>query len=201
MKQDYTHLILVLDKSGSMAGLQKATIEGINSLVDNQKKQPGTITTAMYTFDHAVHEVKEFETLTTQNYVPMGSTALIDAVCTAIDNEGVRLTNLNENDRPDKVVVVIDTDGEENASTQFTLEDMKKRINLQQGSYQWEFVFLGANIDAFAAGSSFGILARSTYQYQPDANSVFVKYSAVNASLTSYRSGASASVDLSKPTA
>lgn len=201
MKQNYTHLILVLDASGSMLHLQDATIEGINSLVEKQKAEPGELSTALYTFNQQVKEVQKFETLNRMNYSPMGSTALLDAVCIAIHAEGKVLTAKREEDRPDKVIVVVDTDGEENASHQFKLEDLQNLVKVQQEQYNWQFVFLGANIDAFATGSMYGFIQNSTMQYDPSANGVFVKYAAVTDSLASYRSGVTASVDLTNKTA
>lgn len=200
MKENYTHLILVLDASGSMGHLQDATIEGINALVEKQKAEPGELSTALYTFNQEVREVRKFETLHRLNYSPSGSTALLDAVCIAINNEGKMLAALREECRPDKVVVVIDTDGEENASHTFKLEDLQNLVKVQQSQYNWQFVFLGANIDAFAAGSTYGVSSFSTMQYDPTANGVFVKYAAVTSSLASYRSGATASVDLTQKT-
>lgn len=200
MKANYTHLILVLDASGSMGHLQDATIEGINSLVEKQKAEPGELTTALYTFNQSVNEVKKFETLNRTNYSPSGSTALLDAVSIAIQNEGAFLAAKPEQDRPDKVVVVVDTDGEENASIKFKLEDVQRFVKTQQEQYNWQFVFLGANIDAFAAGANFGVLSQSTMQYNPTANGVFVKYAAVTASLASYRSGATSCVNLTGQT-
>jgi uncharacterized protein YegL len=201
MKQNYTHLIIVLDESGSMQSLTKATVEGVNALVVNQTAQPGALSTALYTFNQLVKEVTNFTVLTDANYIPRGSTALFDAVCTAIDNEGKTLAAKSEDERPDKVVVVVVTDGEENASTSFTLDHVKSRVDLQRDAYKWEFVFLGANIDAFAAGKTYGFNKQSTYQFTPDANSIHVMYASVNASLSSYRSGVTNSVDMTPPTA
>lgn len=201
MKANYTHLILVLDESGSMAGLTKATIEGVNALVNNQESQAGVLTTALYTFNTNVKEVADFKVLDATTYRPQGSTSLLDAVGTAITNEGKRLANKAEEERPDKVVVVIVTDGEENASLHFTLDQVKEQITLQKDTYKWEFVFLGANIDAFAAGSMYGISINSTMQWQPDANSITVMYASVGNSLSNYRSGLTAAVDLTTPTA
>ena len=200
MKTNYTHLILVLDASGSMLHLQDATIEGINSLVEKQQAEPGELTTALYTFNQGVREVQKFETLNRMNYCPSGSTALLDAVCIAIHNEGKTLAAKKEADRPDKVVVVVDTDGEENASSRYKLEDLQALVEQQKAQYNWQFVFLGANIDAFAEGSKYGFALNSTMQYDPTANGVFTKYAAVMTSVASYRSGVTASVDLTNKT-
>jgi len=201
MKANYTHLILVLDASGSMGHLQDATIEGINALVEKQKAEPGELSTALYTFNQEVKEVRKFETLNRLNYSPSGSTALLDAVCIAINNEGKMLAALREECRPDKVVVVVDTDGQENASSQYKLEDLQNLVKVQQSQFNWQFVFLGANIDAFKEGANYGFVASSTMQYDPSANGVFVKYAAVTDSLASYRSGVTSSVDLTNKTA
>jgi len=198
MKANYTHLILVLDASGSMGHLQDATIEGINSLVEKQKAEPGELSTALYTFNQTVKEVQKFETLNRVNYSPSGSTALLDAVCFAIKNEGKILAGLREECRPDKVVVVVDTDGEENASRAFALEDLQNLVKVQETQYNWQFVFLGANIDAFATSTIYGFKSDSTMQYVPTFDGVFGKFAAVTSSLSSYRSGVTASVDLTE---
>jgi uncharacterized protein YegL len=200
MKQNYTHLILVLDASGSMGHLQDATIEGINSLVEKQKAEPGELSTALYTFNQGVKEVRKFETLNRTNYSPSGSTALLDAVCIAIHNEGETLAAKREEDRPDKVIVVVDTDGEENASSKYKLEDLQALVKVQKNQFNWQFVFLGANIDAFKEGSTYGFASHSTMQYDPTANGVFTKYATVMCSMTAYRSGITADVDLTNKT-
>ena len=196
MKKDYTHLVLVIDKSGSMASLQDATIEGVNSLVADQKKLPGTLTTSLYTFDGVVREVSLFETLTKMNYCPSGSTALLDAVMQAINKEGERLAAKAEQDRPDKVVVVIVTDGEENASRTAKIEEVKNLVAMQQDIYKWQFVFLGANIDAFATGASLSFSPMSTRNFVASAEGLKAAYSCTSSSLGSYRSGATDAVNL-----
>lgn len=201
MKKNYTHMVLVLDASGSMSGIQAATIEGVNSLVAKQKADPGDFTTAVYLFSSAVKEVETFTELNTQNYYTIGSTALLDALGSAITNEGKRLAALQEHERPDKVVVVVVTDGEENASHTYTLLQIKNMVKEQQDTYKWQFVFLGANIDAFSAGASLNFATGSTLQYTPTGQSVRSAYAGLSESLTSYKAGATAAVDLSKTTA
>jgi uncharacterized protein YegL len=196
MKSNYTHLILILDKSGSMGLLQSATIEGVNSLVAKQKEMPGDFTTAVYTFDGSVDEVAGFSTLTPMNYTPYGSTALLDAFCHAVDSEGSKLFQMKESDRPDKVVVVVVTDGEENASHKHSLTDVKNRITTQEHQYAWKFVFLGANIDAFKVGQSYGFMAQGTLQWTPTFNGVKDSYATVCTAMASYRSGASDTVNV-----
>jgi uncharacterized protein YegL len=200
MKKNYTHIVLVLDESGSMLNLTNDTIGGVNGMLEEQAAQPGELTTAMYTFNHKVKEVKDFTKLSNENYRPAGSTALLDAVCTAIKNEGRRLATKCEDERPDRVVIVIVTDGEENSSTEFKLSDVKDQIELQKTTYQWEFVFLGANINAFQEGNKYGIANHSTYQFTPNANSVNIMYKSLSSSMSSYRSGVTASVNMMETT-
>lgn len=196
MKKNYTHMILILDRSGSMFGTKAATIEGVNSLVRKQKAEPGDFTTAVYLFNTHTSEVSSFVELDEKNYSPDGGTALLDAFCQAIDREGVRLSSLKESERPDKVVVVVVTDGEENSSHQFKLEDVKKRLTEQETKYAWQFVFLGANIDAFSTGTTMNFSYNNTMQYQPTARGVQASYAAVSSTLSSYRSGAFNSMDI-----
>lgn len=197
MKPNYTHLILVLDASTSMGHLQSATIEGVNSLVAEQKALPGDFTTALYQFASSVNEVTAFHTLTKHNYIPGGMTALFDAVGTAILNEGQKLAAMKESERPDKVVVVIVTDGEENSSKEYKIAQIKDMVKEQQDTYKWQFVFLGANIDAFASGSAFGFSPGSTMQYNATVQGVSDSYSLTSNALRAFRGGSSASVDLS----
>lgn len=200
MKQNYTHMILILDESGSMDSLQDATIEGVNSLVAKQKQDPGDFTTSLYKFNNCVSNHDTFTELNKMLYCPCGSTALFDAVCTAVDKEGQMLHRKPESERPDKVIVVIVTDGQENASKEFKIEDVKSRVKTQEEQYNWQFVFLGANIDAFATGSSYGITTRSTMQWTPTASGILSAYASVSESMTLYKSGVINCVDLSNVT-
>ena len=160
-----THLIIVLDESGSMVGLTKATIEGVNALVAWQKAEPGDFTTALYKFSTTAKEVTSFEALSHENYSPEGGTALFDALCLAITQEGQRLAGMKESNRPDKVVVLVVTDGQENSSLISKIHDVKADVARQRSVYSWEFVFLGANIDAFSTGDLYGFARNSTMQY------------------------------------
>jgi hypothetical protein len=200
MRKDYTHLIILLDKSGSMACLASDTIGGVNRLVAEQKALPGNFTSSIYQFNTGVTEVQAFTQLTKENYKPAGGTALLDAICTAIDREGVELAALPEANRPDKVVVLIVTDGQENASTKFKREDVVSRKKTQSEVYKWEFVFLGANIDAFAEASALGINAVNTYQWNNTPESIKASYCDTSKSLGAYRVGATQTVDMSNPT-
>lgn len=191
-----THLIIVLDESGSMWNLRNATIEGVNALVRKQKDLPGDFTTALYKFSTKAEEVQSFEDLSSENYTPLGGTALFDALCLAIRQEGERLATLKEENRPNKVVVLVVTDGQENSSTVSKLDNVKADVARQRDTYSWEFVFLGANIDAFMSGNLYGFAMNSTMQFDPTANGVLHSYAAVSSTLTSYRAGSLNSMDL-----
>jgi hypothetical protein len=196
MKSNYTHLILVLDASGSMFPLHGSTIEGVNDLVRKQKDLPGDFTTAMYQFSSIVKEVEAFSILTKHNYIIGGSTALLDAIGTAIQQEGQKLAELPESQRPDKVVVVIVTDGEENCSQEFKIDTIKQMVTTQQDVYKWQFVFLGANIDAFATGGSFGFAQNNSMNFNASREGVLRSYACVTDTLSGYRSGIIDSMDL-----
>jgi len=197
MIPDYTHLILVLDASFSMRDLAPETIRGVNDLVAAQQAQPGTLTTALYQFSTVVNEVANFQVLTEQNYQPNGYTALLDALGLALVNEGKKLAERPESERPAKVVLVVVTDGEENNSKHYKKPQIKQMIEHQQAVYSWQIVFLGANIDAFQEAWDLGVLRHSTMQYDPTPQGIQNLYVGVSSALTSYRSGASDMMDLS----
>lgn len=200
MRKNYTHLIIILDKSGSMSSQAGDTIGGVNRLVAEQKALPGGFTASLYQFNESLEEVQNFTELNTANYQPAGATALIDAACQVIDREGAELATLPEKNRPDKVVVLIVTDGYENASKKFKKVDLQERRRIQADIYKWQFVFLGANIDAFAEASSYGISTRNAYQFTMDSAGIKTSYSVASSALSNYRAGATADVDLTQQT-
>ena len=172
MKKDLTEIAYVLDRSGSMSHLTEPAILSFNEFLKEQKEEPGEVTFSLVLFDneyllHAeavpIREVVELDTTT---YVPRASTALLDAIGRTIDDTGKRLAALKEKDRPGKVIVAIFTDGHENASTNYTLQDIAKRIKHQQEKYNWEFLFLGANQDAIATATSMNIHARNSSSFE-----------------------------------
>lgn len=185
MKNNLTEVIFILDASGSMSSLADDTIGGFNSLIENQKTLDGEckITTVLFNdISWKIHDcvdVKEIRPLTREQYLTYGCTALLDTVGKTIDEVGVRLTATPEEERPCKVTVVITTDGYENASRKYTQEKVKEMIELQQNTYNWTFMFLGANIDAEQVGSSYGITASHSHTYTASSRGVTSVYSAV----------------------
>lgn len=172
MKKDYTHICFVLDSSGSMEVIKKDTQGTFNNFINEQKKSPGKTTFDLFYFWTEIkHSVHFLDLHTNQEdfmseYRCSGGTALFDAVCTAIDSVGEDLARIPEPERPEHVLVAILTDGEENSSRRFSLEDVKKRIQHQTDVYSWDFVFLGANIDAARTGQSLGFRHDNCVQFE-----------------------------------
>ncbi len=163
MKKDYTHILIVLDASGSMNSIQDDVKGSFNEFLKKQREEPGKTVFDLYQFnDEAKRIVKSadlarFHDDLMAKYHCSGCTALNDTVCTAIDTVGHEFAGMPESERPEHVLCVIITDGLENASREFSAKDVKDRIKHQQEVYNWAFQFLAANQDAFAAGESFGI--------------------------------------------
>lgn len=163
MKTDYTDISIVLDRSGSMESIRQDTIGGFNAFLQDQKTVPGEATITLVQFDDQFEVVyraialNDAPTLTAQTYVPRGSTALLDAIGRTIDETGQRLAALPEADRPEHVIFVILTDGEENSSRRYSPEKINEMIHHQREVYRWQFVFLGANQDAIMTASQLGI--------------------------------------------
>ena len=192
MKSKYTHVSALIDKSGSMFKLVSDTIGGFNNFLKEQKLVPGDMTLSLSLFDDNyqrvyemmnIHEVKD---LTTSNYVPNGSTALLDSLAKLINETGIKLAKMQEENRPEKVLFVIITDGEENASTEYTRAKIKNMIEHQTTKYNWEFIYLGANQDAFHEASSMGI--RSFVNTVGTGTGFVAAFSNLSTSNTMYRS-------------
>ena len=160
MRTDLTDITMVIDRSGSMESIKSDAEGGINSFIDQQKQEPGEALLTLVQFDtdyefvHSGVPVKQIPAFT---LVPRGSTALLDAVGRAINETGARLAAMAESQRPALVVFVIVTDGAENSSREFTRDQIRTMVEHQQSAYKWQFTFLAANQDAFAAGGSMGI--------------------------------------------
>lgn len=177
MNKNVTEIVFLLDRSGSMSGLEKDTIGGFNSFVKRQVERKGkTLLTTVLFDDH--YEIlwsgvpAEQVQLTSEDYYVRGTTALLDAVGKTILDVGYRLSRTEENDRPDKVIFVITTDGMENASSEFTHEKIKKLIEHQQEKYNWEFIFMGANIDVLAEAQNIGIKEEDAFSFDATQDGV-----------------------------
>lgn len=192
MPKNFCDITVILDRSGSMESIRGATVEGLNRFVEDQKSVPGDGCWTLIQFDDpaCAKSAKEdfpqvvFEAapqgrvprLTEEAFRPRGGTALVDAVCLTIDRIGRRLKSLPESERPDKVLVVIVTDGEENSSKEFRKSHLNERIARQRSEYNWQFIFLGANQDAIAEAQSYGIAAKSALTYTADDHGTQTAY-------------------------
>jgi uncharacterized protein YegL len=198
MKHNYTAISVVLDASGSMASLQRDTLGSFNQFLDDQKSFPGEASFSLCTFNTSVTTVHDFAPLhsvaqlTAHQYHCSGGTSLLDAMGFAIDNLGAKLASLPEENRPDKVIMVVLTDGEENSSSKYSaraggLAKIKDKIQHQQSVYSWQFIFLGANIDAISVGDSLGVTRGMSFNYMPTAAGTSQTYGALSSSVSSYR--------------
>lgn len=175
MKKDLTELVFILDRSGSMTGLESDTIGGFNSMLEKQKKVAGEALISTVLFDneseviHDRKDIKKMEPLTEKEYYVRGSTALLDAVGFAIRHIGNVHRYARDEDRPESTLFVITTDGMENASRHFRYEEIKRMIQKQKEKHGWEFIFLGANIDAAAEAERFGISQCRSANFHADA--------------------------------
>jgi hypothetical protein len=193
MKTDIT---FILDRSGSMQSVWTETLTGFNHFLKSQKETEGEANFTLIQFDdkyevnYVAKDIKEVPELTVVTYVPRGWTALLDAIGKTMNTTGIRLTTMSKETRPDKVIFVILTDGQENASREYSKEQINRMITHQKDKYAWDFVFLGANQDAFAVGSSFGLSRGQTMTYTADAVGTNMLFNTLSDRMTAYRSGA-----------
>nr|WP_263326467.1 vWA domain-containing protein [Neobacillus sp. Marseille-Q6967] len=192
MNSNLTEIIFLLDRSGSMAGLESDTIGGFNAFVDRQKKLEGKTIVTTVLFDDQYEILwngidAEKIKLTEDLYNVRGCTALLDAVGKTIIDVGYRLSQTNEENRPEKVIFVITTDGFENASREFTYKKVKELIKHQQEKYNWEFIFLGANIDAEKEADSLGISLENAYSFEASEKGVEIMYNMVSEAILEKR--------------
>ena len=193
MKNNLTELVFILDKSGSMSGLESDTIGGFNSMLKKQKAMDGEcrITTVLfdngYELLHDRIDIRAVSKMTDKEYQVGGSTALLDAIGLSIQKLIAVQKNTSLAYRAGNVMFVIITDGEENASREYTAEKVKALIEIQKEKFGWEFVFLGANIDAVQAAGRFGIAPERAMNYVPDAEGTSLNFEAMSASVASFR--------------
>nr|WP_309099128.1 VWA domain-containing protein [Fredinandcohnia onubensis] len=190
-----TELVFILDKSGSMAGLEADTIGGYNSMLKKQKKAEGEAFVTTVLFNHhyeLLHDrinVKGISPITEKDYEVSGTTALLDAIGYTIQKINNVQKHTSKNERAEKVLFVITTDGMENASREFTAEKIKKMVQDQKETYGWEFMFLGANIDAVSTAAQFGIDEDYAVDYHADEHGTQLNYQMLSEAVTNLRSG------------
>ncbi len=187
-----SELIFIIDKSGSMSGLEKDTIGGFNSLIQKQIKEEGEAIVSLVLFDDEIHNVynrvsiEDIKVLTEKDYIASGCTALLDAIGTTINKISNKYELLEEKEKADKVLCIITTDGLENASEEFTYENIKRLINKKKEN-NWEFIFLGANIDSVEVANSIGINKEFAVDYKCDKQGIEINYECLNDAINSVR--------------
>ena len=194
MKKGLTELVMILDRSGSMNGLEKDTIGGFNSMLEKQKKEADNIIWSTVLFDHiseVVHDrvpVDKVKELDEKTYYVRGCTALLDAVGGAIHHIGNVHKYARKEDVPEKTLFVITTDGMENASRRYTADRVREMVRHEQDQYGWEFLFLGANLDAVETAGRIGIRADRSANYNADGLGTEVLYESVSKAVSQVRS-------------
>lgn len=194
-KNNITELVFILDRSGSMGGLEKDTIGGFNAMIEKQKKQDGTVYVSTVLFDHesiVLHDrlpLGQIKPMTEEDYTVRGCTALMDALGDAIRHIGNIHKYVRAEDVPEHTMFVITTDGMENASRRYTGSDIKRLIEQKKEAENWEFLFIGANIDAVETARNYGIAADRAVNYNADAQGTGVVYEAVCEAVSDVRDG------------
>lgn len=185
IKNGITEMVFILDRSGSMTGLENDTIGGFNSMIEKQKKEAGEAYVSTILFDnvqevlHNRVKLSEIKPMTEQDYWTRGSTALLDAIGGAVHHTAHAHKYASPNDVPEHTIFVIITDGYENASAKYSYDDIKSLIELEKEKYGWEFLFIGANIDAITAASHIGISAKRAVNYIADSRGTGTVYGGV----------------------
>jgi uncharacterized protein YegL len=196
MKKNLTEMVFILDRSGSMSGLEGDTIGGFNSMIARQKKEDGEalVSTVLFanesTVIHDRVDIRKIEPLTERQYRVGGSTALIDAIGQAIHHMGNVHKYAREEDRPEHTIFIITTDGMENASYRYSSDEVKRMVEKEKNQYGWEFLFLGANIDAVETAKRYGIGADRAVRFHNDPRGVALNYETVSRTVGAMRMSA-----------
>ena len=204
MKTNRTELVFILDRSGSMSGLESDTIGGFNSMLEKQKKEAGDAVVTTVLFDntyrllHDRFDIHNVKPITESEYYVGGSTALLDAVGKTIYKTVNVQRHAGPGEQADKVMFVIITDGMENASREFTYAQIRSMIEHEKDKYGWEFIFLGANIDAESVAGRYGINPNRAVNYYADAQGVKNTYESINEAVTNVRFSKEISPDWKK---
>jgi hypothetical protein len=189
-----TEIIFILDRSGSMEGLEKDTIGGFNSMMKKQASVPGDALVSTLLFDNdveVIHDrlnIKDVPEMTSKEYYVRGCTALLDAVGGAIKHISMIHKYARKEDVPEKTLFIITTDGMENASRRYSYEDVRSMVEHQKSKHGWEFIFLGANIDAAAEASRYGIDSSMAVNYNCDSKGMEISFKVMDDVVSSYRS-------------
>lgn len=193
MMKNLTEIVFILDRSGSMAGLEDDTIGGFNAMIEKQKNEEGDACVSTILFDNYVEvihdrvDIRKVRPMTRRDYYVRGCTALLDAVGRTIRHIGNVHKYAREEDRPEKTLFVITTDGMENASREYSYERVRRMIEHEKEKYGWEFIFLGANIDAAREAARFGITEDRAVNYHADSVGTAVIYEAVSEAVCNVR--------------
>jgi len=193
MKTNTTELVFILDRSGSMGGLESDTIGGFNSMLEKQQAEPGLcrITTVLFDNEYEIlHDridIKAVSPITPREYFVRGQTALLDAVGKTIQKIGGVQKSTSEEFRAEKVLFVITTDGMENASREFSYSKIKSMIEKKKAKHNWEFLFLGANIDAVSVADRFGITRNRAQRFHNDSKGIQLNYASLSETVSMYR--------------
>lgn len=198
MRKGLTELVFILDRSGSMQGLEKDTIGGFNSMIEKQKKEDGEALVSTVLFDDAAEviydrtDIGRVEPMTDRQYYVRGCTALLDAVGGAIHHIGNVHKYAREEDVPEKTIFIITTDGMENASRRYSYDKVQRMIERQKEKYHWEFLFLGANIDAVREAARLGISGSRAANYVHDSKGTQLNYDVLSGVVSRARASGSA---------
>lgn len=173
MKENYTHISLVIDRSGSMHNIWKDTMGGVKSMIATQKKDQEECTLSITFFNHEIKHPFDFvdiqkvtgATIDSLQLKPSGNTALVDAICMTVKRTGEKIYDIAENDRPDKVLVIVQTDGYENASREYSSDILTSMIDEQRKKYSWDFMFVGATEESVISAIKYGFNKKSISRY------------------------------------
>ena len=204
MRKNLTEIVFILDRSGSMRGLEADTIGGFNSMIEKQKKADGEAIISTILFDNVsevIHDradIRSIQPMTEDDYTVRGCTALLDAIGGAVHHIGNVHKYARAEDVPEHTLFVITTDGMENASRRYDSETVKKMIERQKEKYGWEFLFLGANIDAVETARSVGISKDRAVNYRSDREGTALNYEVVSEAISAVRCSAPLKADWKK---
>jgi hypothetical protein len=195
MKQDYTHITVILDRTGSMQSIRDDTIGGFNTFLEQQKAEPGIATLTLVQFDtqdpyeviHKFKPIQEVPALTRETFVPRASTPLLDALGRGINDLEASVGQLKEEDRPARVVMVIVTDGQENSSREFRKDQIEKMVKEKREKHTWQFVFLSADLAAIEDAKAVGMDAAAMLAYQKNAKGTAGAWASLSAQTAHYR--------------